>query len=448
MISPIITGESMSTDRAPASVADQLDALPLTVLHVALVACCALGFGFDLMEMAFGNALAAVFSTPPHTASPAELTMLLSSVYAGAIIGAPLFGAIADSKGRHLAIVLVLALLALCSACAAFSASLTTLALWRCLSGLALGAFPPLMITYLSDLLPPARRGMFVLVAIAFGTVGPAAGIFLIRALTPLQPFGLEAWRWAFLAGSAGAGLVALLFLRLPESPRWLAARGQHEKAARAAARFSASRALLAPLPPGAAAPQQASATGWRSWPLIASLYFLSPWSTVAFPLLSGVVLAQKGHRIADTLLYVGLSSFGPLAGTLIASFAVDRLDRRLAMTLCALGMAGSGLGFIASDSAAWLVLSSFAFGLFASLLLSVLNLYGAEAFPTSSRGRGLAGAWGVNRVGAALGPVVLLPLLHSTGPYAMFSVIAASLLASLLLTMLAQPGHARQSLD
>ena len=439
----------MSTQPPLASAADQLDALPLTALHVAAIACCALGFAFDLMEMAFGNALAAVFSTPPLAASPAALTMLLSSVYVGAIVGAPLFGTIADSRGRHRAIVLVLALLTASSACAAFSASLSTLALWRCMSGLALGAFPPLMITYLSDLLPPTRRGMFVLVAIAFGTVGPAAGIFLIRALTPLHPFGVEAWRWAFLAGSTGAGLVALLFLRLPESPRWLASRGRYAQAASAVDRFSASRALLPAVPaPPVAALRPAGASGWRSWPLIASLYFLSPWSTVAFPLLSAVMLAQKGHRIADTLLYVGLSSFGPLAGTLVASFGVDRLDRRLAMTLCTLAMALSGLGFIASDSALWLVVSSFTFGLFASLLLSVLNLYGAETFPTSSRARGLAGAWGFNRVGAALGPVVLLPLLHSTGPYAMFSVIGASLLASLLLMMLAQPGRAREALD
>lgn len=448
MISQIIMGKNMSADRPLASAADQLDSMPLTVLHLAAVACCALGFGFDLMELAFGSALAAVFSTPPQAASAAELTMLLSSVYVGAIFGAPLFGAVADRKGRHLAIVLVLALLALSSACAAFSASLTALTLWRCVSGLALGAFPPLMITYLSDLLPPNRRGMFVLVAIAFGTVGPAAGIFLIRALTPMQPFGIEAWRWAFLAGATGSGLVALLFLRLPESPRWLAARGRDAEAACAVARFAVSRALLPARPPTVAAPPPAKPTGWRSWPLIAGLFFLSPWSTVAFPLLSGVMLAQKGHSIADTLLYVGLSSFGPLAGTLVASFGIDRLDRRLAMTLCALAMAFSGLGFIASDSATWLVVSSFTFSLSASLLLSVLNLYGAEAFPTSSRARALAGAWGVNRVGAALGPVVLLPLLQSTGPYAMFSVIAASLLASLLLAMLAKPGRARQALE
>ena len=438
----------MPSQRPHASPAGQLDHLPLTLLHLAAVICCALGFGFDMMEIALGGALAAVFSTPPLTGSPGELAMLLSSVYVGAIVGAPLFGAVADSKGRHLAIVLVMLLLSFASAGAAFSANITALAAWRCAGGLALGAFPPLMFTYLSDLLPPARRGMFILFAIAIGSVGPAGGIFLMRALTPLHPFGIEAWRWTFLAGSAGACLVGLLFTRLPESPRWLAAQGRSADAARAADRFARSRALLAAAPPTSAPAARPAATGWRNLPLIAGLYFLSPWSTVAFPLLSGVLLAQKGHRIGDTLLFVGLSSFGPLAGTLLAALGVDRIDRRLAMAICVMAMAGAGLCFVASDSAPWLVLSSFTFGLFVSLLLSVLNLYGAEALPTPMRARGLAGAWALNRIGAACGPFVLLPLLHSTGPYAMYSVIAATLLASLLLMALARPGHARDALD
>ena len=38
----------------------------MTCVHVAIIAVCALGFSFDLLEIALGSVLSAVFSTPPQ----------------------------------------------------------------------------------------------------------------------------------------------------------------------------------------------------------------------------------------------------------------------------------------------------------------------------------------------------------------------------------------------
>jgi putative MFS transporter len=63
-----------------------------------------------------------------------------------------------------------------------------------------------LVISYLTDILPPRRRGMLILLVSATAALGPIATILIVRWLTPLQPFGLDAWRWAFCLGSFGAG--------------------------------------------------------------------------------------------------------------------------------------------------------------------------------------------------------------------------------------------------
>ena len=42
---------------------------------------------------------------------------------------------------------------------------------------------------------------------------------------------GLEAWRWMFLVGVIPAVVYALLALRIPESPRYLVAKGELEEA-------------------------------------------------------------------------------------------------------------------------------------------------------------------------------------------------------------------------
>ncbi|MER8503673.1 hypothetical protein [Mesorhizobium sp. M0955] len=47
---------------------------------------------------------------------------------------------------------------------------------------------------------------MLILLVGTTAALGPHCYIFIARWLAPLQPFGLDAWRWAFCLGSFGAG--------------------------------------------------------------------------------------------------------------------------------------------------------------------------------------------------------------------------------------------------
>src|SRR5882724_12506129 len=222
----------------------QLDRLPVTPLHLAIAAVCALGLMFDVIEAALGNALSAVFSSPPHQVAPYQLSLLLGSVFAGGAIGAPLLGWFADRHGRRLALGASLLALTATSLMAAASSDIAWLTIFRALSGMALGAYPPLMVAYLSDVLPPARRGMLILLVGAIGFLGAPAVIFLVRWLTPLQPFGLEGWRCALIIGAIGAAAVGIAFRKLPESPRWLSTTARDAEAATVYARFLRSAGI------------------------------------------------------------------------------------------------------------------------------------------------------------------------------------------------------------
>ena len=79
------------------------------------------------------------------------------------------------------------------------------------------------------------------------------------------------------------------------------------------------------------------------------------------------------------------------------------------------------------------------------SLYTSALTLYAAEVFPTRVRATSLSGAWALNRVGAALAPLVLLPLLRGGGAMAMFGVIALALVATLGVLVLSPQGQQRR---
>ena len=443
-------------------IAGRLDALPVTPLHGAVVLLCALGFLFDVAEAALSNALSAVFRAPPHAVAPYQLSLLLASVFAGGAIGAPLLGWLADRRGRRVALATALLLLALTSTPAAASPDVTWLTFLRVLSGLALGAYPPLMIAYLSDLLPPGRRGMLILLCGAIGFLGAPAVIFLIRWLTPLAPLGLDAWRWALIIGAAGSLIVGLLLRDLPESPRWLAAAGRDAEADAVCRRFERSAGVNAasvPAAPIAAArgPAQKPEGFWSAAGrrhrlralLLSLLYFLSPWATIGFPLLSGAVLIEKGFRVSDSLLYLGITMAGPPLGVVAGALVIDRVERRTALALTGGAMALLGLAFAISATPGPLMAAGIAFNLIGAIYVAALSIYGAELFPTGLRAAASSSAWAVNRVSSAIVPLVLLPLLTGAGAIAMFSVIAAALVASVTLVLAVGPkGLARRPVE
>lgn len=437
----------------PTDIGARMDRLPVTKLHVLAMLICALGMMLDTFEMAFGGVLATVLSAPPATVPAGDLALLLAAVFIGAMIGAPMLGWWADRHGRRTALIALLLWIAAASLGAALAHGTAALTFFRFLGGLALGGYPPIVIAYLTDLLPPRRRGTLIFGSLALSLLGPPAAIFLVRWLTPLQPLGLEGWRWGFIVGGGGAALAGLLFLALPESPRWLQARGHAATAEAGCAAFERSRALGTPsgaLPAVAAARDVGSTEApiGRRWLWVAALFSLSPWATVAFPLLTGAVLTQRGFRLDTALLIFGLSSMGPLLGNLAVSTILDRIERRLAMALCALAMLACGTAFIFGSGTTLLIMAMGLFNLAISLYVTLLTIYGAELFPTQSRASATAGAWALNRMGGALGPLLLVPMLRSEGPAAMFAVVAASLVATLAVLAAAPRGRQRQSVS
>jgi len=454
---------SVSKAKAPAAMIDFagigrcLDRLPVTYLHLATMAVCAFGFTFDLLEIGLGNVMSAVFSVSPSNMGPARLSWLLSAAFLGAIVGAPSLGWYADRHGPKRTLAYALLLLAPASLALAGSRQFGWMLTFRLLSGVALGAYPPLMIAYLTEILPPARRGMLILIVVACASFGPPAGIFLVRWLGSTHPMGFEAWRWGFIVGGMGAAAAGAAFAFLPESPRWLVANGQAPRAESGCQKFERSmilwrpggglRTRSQPFARPAIAMQSGSFT--RRFLLLGTLFFLSPWTTAAFPLLSGAVLVAKGFNLSSTLLYVGISTLGTISGTIVAALFIDRFERRTAIVLCAASMALAAIMFALSGTASGLIVASLAFSMFAALYVPSLSIYAAELFPTRSRSAATSVTWGINRVAASLGPLVLLPLLHTRGVPAMFIVMAATLVSTIVLILVWGPsGLAGRAVD
>ncbi|MDL2406946.1 MFS transporter [Rhizobium calliandrae] len=424
------TRDCKDTDR----LFEDFDNQPVTRLHVFALVVCGLGFSFDLAEIAFGNTLSAVFSAPPYSVGSSELSVLLASVYIGAVVGAPLLGLLADRFGRQPVLSGTMLLLTVASALAASAASIGALTASRALGGIALGAYPPLMFAYLTDILPAARRGKLAVASTAIGYIGPPTFIFLVRSLGESSPLGIEAWRWGFWIAGAGSLLCFFLFICLPESPRWLAMKGRLPEMEQALEKFRRSAVMLASMPPrpgrkDAPAEVKDGPVLGRAISLVA-LYFLSPWAAVGFTVLSGAVLVQKGINVRDSLFYLGISTLAPIFGAVFISSFVDKMQRRTFLVFCSIAMAVLGIAFGGSNEPWVLITSGLAFNLMVTLYMPVLVLFATESVPTLHRAGVTSWAWASNRLGSALVPLVLLPLLVNFGGLVMFSAIAVTLIA------------------
>lgn len=422
------------------SIAERLDRLPITRLHLLAVALCAIGLVLDVAELSVNGALSAVKAGHP------DLALLLASVFIGGAIGAPLLGWLADRFGRRTALQFSLFVLALPSLGAAFATDNGWIIFFRVLSGMALGAYPPLMTAYLADVLPPKRRAMLILFGDGFGLLGGPGVIFLIWWLTPLVPLGIEGWRWALVLGGVFSGVVALAFLLVPESPRWLAARGRMAEANAACRRFEAAAGMVvgdqSEAVPAVANPELVARMG-RYWPnlvLVTAIYLMRPWPTVAFPMLLGSLLVARGWDISSSLVAVGIGGFGAAAGAMLGSLVIDKVERRTALTVVTVLMLAAGAAFGATEEAMVIYVSGTIFNLLGASYGPMLSIYASELFPTALRARSTATAWAANRLGSAIAPFVLLPLLVTYGVTWVLVSVGLTLVINLALVLIFGP--------
>ena len=425
---------------------ERLDSQPLKLLHGVSALLCAVAFAIDLLEISISTALSAVFSAPPHALSGSSLAWLLASVYIGAVVGAPLIGRIADRRGLQRTLTATLLFLGVASLLAAARPDPLWFGAFRLLSGIALGAYPPLMIAYLTAIAPVAYRGLMIFYVCGLAYLAPPLGVFLVRWLTPVRPLGIEGWRWPFILGGGAALIVGAAFAFLPECARCLLRMGRTEAAEQICRAYERSPRLALPAWIGsrASADRQAGpvAVGRPHALLIFIflLYALQPWASIAFPLLTGPMLLKRGHSLSDTLLYIAIGTLGPVLATFFTGTFVDRIERRLALVLSYVFMLLATGMFFYSDQPVLLGAAVVAFSIGVAISMPVMTIYGAELFPTATRASATTIAWSGNRLSAVLVPLALFPLFHNHGAGAVGLEVTAALMVIIALVIFFGP--------
>src|SRR4051812_6093806 len=403
-----------------------------------VVAIAGIGTFFDLFDIFLAGVLGTVL-TERFALSRAALPVVLGSGFFGMFIGALAMGRFADRLGRRRAFLVNLAIYSGFTLLGAFATSAAMLVATRFVAGIGIGAEPPLVDAYLSEFLPARERGRYTAAAYTLGFVGVPAVCLLARVLVPLQPLGIDGWRWLFVAGSLGGALVWRLRAALPESPRWLEANGRRAEAEAITMRLEAEAARIGPL--AAAAADEPPAVGSSAFAtLLSPLYrgraaamcVFHLFQTVGyygFGTLVPLVLASKGFSIVTSLTYTSIVFIGYPLGSALSLPIVERVDRRWLIVGSAILMALFGLALGAAASPGAIIALGFAYTIVSNVFSNAFHIFQAEIFPTFVRATAAGTSYGLSRLSSAAMPFVLLPVLDRWGAAAMFAAVAAAML-------------------
>jgi putative MFS transporter len=249
-----------------------------------------------------------------------------------------------------------------------------------------------------------------------------------------------------FIIGGIPGLLVAATMLRLPESPRWLIAKGRLAEAHAVIVEIEAAagaRAESAVAADASAAREPRPGVGAAAWTDLLrpqyrqrTLIVWTLWAAAGFfvnglgnwmPVLYNSVY---GLSLADSLRAGTLNTMVAVVVLALCAFAIDRVGRRrwAASAFAGGAVALGSLGLFAADSVgAALVLSTAGYGIVGSIN-SVLYLYTPEIYPTHMRALGAGSAASWIRAASAASPLLVGYLMSAGGiawVYVAFAVSA-----------------------
>lgn len=426
------------------SINARLDRLPATRCIWMLITLLSLGGWFEFYDLFFtayvGPGLVKSGILAETTSSFfgfSGLGAFVAATFAGLFIGTFALGSLADRYGRRPVFTFSLLWYSIATVILAFQTSAGGLNLWRLIGGVGIGIELVTIDAYVAELAPAHMRGRaFAFNQLVQYSVVPIVAL-LAYLLVPNAPFGLDGWRWVILIGAAGAVFVWFIRLTVPESPRWLAQRGDLEAADRITARIEARVAAEfgAPLPPPplAVEPVKAERAGfaeiwrpeYRSRTIMMMVFnFFQTIGYYGFASWIPTLLVARGITITHSLLYSFIIALANPIGPLLAMPIADLIERKWVIVLGATGIATFGLAFSQVDDPVLLIACGVGITLSSNIMSFGFHAYQPELFPTRVRARAVGFVYSLSRVGAMLSGFLIAFCLREFGTTGVFALI------------------------
>ncbi len=416
----------------------EVDGKRFVYLATAISALGGLLFGYDIGVISG----AILFIKEEFSLPPGMEEIVVSSVLLGSLVGALVGGFLADRLGRRRLLIVTAVVFGLGAIGAALATGTAWLIASRIVAGAAIGVASFVAPLYISEIAPVAIRGKLVSINQVALTSGIVISYFIDYAFA-----GSQAWRWMFALAVVPAAAFGIGLMFIPDSPRWLVARGHADQARAVLKRIRGPEKVEGEL----SEIQQSVEQQKGHWSEL-----LSPLLRPAMIVGVGLAIAQQITGINTVIYYAptifkfaGLSSASVaiLASvgvgivnvvlTVVAMQLIDRVGRRPLLLASLAGMAVSlfvlGLAFSLpqlSGSLGWIAVASLMVyvGSFAVGLGPVFWLVLSEIYPLTIRGRamsvGTVANWSANLI-VALSFLTLTQVLGKSSTFWLYAVVS-----------------------
>lgn len=326
----------------------------------------------------------------------------------GMMLGAMIFGILADKYGRRRILITSVLLFSLATTLCAVAPNVAVFGTLRFLAGLGIGGILPTVIAMLTDFAPRGRANTMVAIIMCFFSIGGilAAGV----AMVLIPAFG---WQATFWVAAIPLVLLPLMMRHFYDSPQTLLKNGEITKL----------RHCLLSINPAAELPEGVTFTGLREReqgsPIGAlfrnrrALATVMIWIAFFMCLLmvNGIntwlpnLMVTAGFALGSSLTFMVVLNIGAIVGTLVMGQVSDRIGVKVVLV---------PMFFIAAVS-----LTLLGFGGNMAVLLALVFIAGActmgaqnisysfvsQYYPSFMRSTAIGLASGVGRIGAIVGP-------------------------------------------
>jgi MFS family permease len=448
---------------AASDIPSRLDRLPWSGWHWRVVMALGIAWVLDGLEVTLVGSVGSVLEREDTLALSAAQVGWTGSVYiGGAVLGALIFGRLADRLGRKKLFMITLAVYMLATLATAFSTGFVFLSICRFLTGVGIGGEYAAINSAIDELIPARLRGRVNLAINGSFWIGAALGAGLSLVLLDPRVLGPAlGWRACFILGAVMAVAIVLVRRHVPESPRWLLVHGRAEQANQIIEQIEAQvRRQHGKLPPVQAG-MHASGHGTPALRQVAavllgryrmrSLVVLAMMVAQAFVynaiFFTYSLVLTRFYQVPDNrvALYIFPFALGNVLGPVLLGPLFDSLGRRKMISLCYI-LSGIGLAFTGwAFALGWLTAFTLALCwtvvfFIASAAASSAYLTVSEVFPIEMRALAISIFYAIGTgAGGFIAPVLFGWLIESGSRTSVAIGYAVGAALALLAGLLAQ---------
>lgn len=418
-----------------AQVVARIERIPISSWHRKMASVVGSATFFDAFD-ALALAYIMPVLIPLWHIKPATIGFLIASGYVGQLIGAYLFGWMAEKVGRKRSLMTGVIILGAFSLVSAFSWSYWSLFIFRFLQGIGLGGEVPVAATYINEWTRANGRGRFFFFYEILFNVGLVVAALFGRLLVPTI-----GWQSMLIIGVLPAVIVPFLLPRFPESPRWLAAHGRNQEANSVLTKIEdivrKSRGTELPEPNYAAVKVSDKVTRWAElfggvyakrtpfiWLFWFCTYFVNYGMTTWLPTLYTNIFKVP---LNTALMYSLITAACGLIADVIWALIIDKTGRKPWLIISFLGIT-LALGILwqtGVGTATLLLVFSSIMMFFVGPLSLGMYLYTTELYPTRMRALGIGSGSGWLRIASIIGPTIVGAVVTNYSLEAMIGIFA-----------------------